>query len=159
MKLTRKKIRKLIIEQINGLIDIPSITLSISKDLDRCNRNSEIIEDFCKFCAKELSIDEDINVKIVSNREKENIKTTAFYDPDDHRVLIYGKDRAIVDICRSIAHELTHMSQMIQDRIKFPVQDAGGEIEDEANAKAGEIVKLFAKSRDDRLSIYESKKI
>ena len=35
------------------------------------------------------------------------------------------------------------------------IQDAGGEIEDEANAKAGELIKLFAKSIPQRRAIYE----
>ena len=44
----------------------------------------------------------------------------------------------------------------IENRIKFPVQDAGGDIEDEANAKAGEMIKIFAKSKPERKRIYES---
>ena len=48
--------------------------------------------------------------------------------PNTHRIVIYGKDRAVVDICRSIAHEMTHMQQMVEDRLSFPVQDAGGEL-------------------------------
>jgi len=36
------------------------------------------------------------------------------------------------------------------------IQDAGGDIEDEANAKAGEIIKRYAKSHPGRRKIYES---
>ena len=51
---------------------------------------------------------------------------------------------------------MTHMMQDETGAIKGPVQDAGGFIEDEANAKAGEIIKLFAKSKPIRRQIYES---
>jgi hypothetical protein len=37
------------------------------------------------------------------------------------------------------------------------IQDAGGFHEDQANAKAGELIKRFAKSKDGRRSIYERK--
>ena len=36
------------------------------------------------------------------------------------------------------------------------IQDAGGSIEDEANARAGELIKLYAKSHPKRKRIYES---
>jgi len=153
MLLTREELRIAIMEQ---LIEPRAVDLFISPGLERCERNRSLILDFCKFCADNLSIDHDVSVRIVDNREKENISTTAFYNPENHDIGIYGKNRAVVDICRSIAHEMTHMSQMLEGRIEFPVQDAGGEIEDEANARAGEIIKLFAKSNDSRMSIYES---
>ena len=158
MKITRRDLRRIILKEISEPMSESEASVVIDKDLERCRKNKNLILDFCKFCKDELNIDHDIKIRIVGNREKEDISTTAFYNPENHDIAVYGKNRAIVDICRSIAHELTHMSQMLQDRIEFPVQDAGGEIEDEANAKAGEIIKLFAKSSDLRKSIYESKK-
>lgn len=153
MKLNRKNLRKLILEE---MISIKNISLIIHPSLERCIENKDLIEDFCNFCARELDIEAQSTIEIVADRESNNVKTTAYYDPSNHDIVIYGKNRAIVDICRSIAHEMTHMSQMLEDRIEFPVQDAGGHIEDEANARAGEIVKLFAKSGKNRKSIYEN---
>ena len=46
----------------------------------------------------------------------------------------------------------------MQDQIgilKGPIRDAGGFHEDQANSKAGELIKLFAKSSKDRRMIYE----
>ena len=56
---------------------------------------------------------------------------------------------------RSVAHEMTHMMQDEQGLITGPIQDAGGFHEDQANAKAGELIKLFAKSDPRRKAIYE----
>ena len=133
--------------------------LLIDKSLNRCIENKNIISDFCNFCATELKIKVPIIIEISGNREKSGIKTTAFYDPETNFISVYGKSRAIVDICRSIAHEMTHMAQMLEGRIEFPVQDIGGHIENEANAKAGELIKLYAKSRKERKRIYERKTI
>jgi len=57
---------------------------------------------------------------------------------------------------RSIAHEMTHMMQDQTGLLVGHIQDAGGFHEDQANARAGELLKLFAKSSDDRKRIYES---
>jgi hypothetical protein len=47
---------------------------------------------------------------------------------------------------RSIAHELVHHKQYEEGRLNGPKPpDIGGEIEDEANAKAGQFIKMFAK--------------
>ena len=58
---------------------------------------------------------------------------------------------------RSIAHEMTHMMQDQIGLINGPIRDAGGFHEDQANSRAGELLKLFAKSKDYRKSIYESR--
>ena len=70
--------------------------------------------------------------------------------------IVFGKNRALVDVLRSVAHEMTHMMQDETGLITGPVQDAGGFHEDQANSKAGEIIKLFAKSTPVRKRIYES---
>jgi len=71
---------------------------------------------------------------------------------------IYGKNRALADIMRSVAHEMTHMMQNQMGLIRGPIRDAGGFHEDQANAKAGELIKLFAKSKEDIKAIYESRR-
>jgi len=158
MKITSEKLIRIIREEVENQIS-PNclVDVSVSPSLERCNDNLHIIEDFCNFCAQFLKIDHPIKILISDNRDDSGIRTTASYDPQNHKISIYGKARAVVDICRSIAHEMTHMSQMLEDRIEFPVQDIGGEIEDEANAKAGEIIKAYAQSEDYRNSIYESR--
>ena len=57
-----------------------------------------------------------------------------------------AKNRALVDVMRSLAHELVHHKQWEQGRLNVKPPDIGGEIEDEANAKAGQFIKMFAKS-------------
>lgn len=51
----------------------------------------------------------------------------------------------LVDVMRSIAHEMVHHRQFEQGKLSVRPPDIGGEIEDEANAVAGQIIKLFAK--------------
>ena len=121
--------------------------LYISEDLVDMIDNIPVIADFIDRCDKELSLDDSIDYTIyfVDDRKKHGIKTTAFYDPSNNTIKIYAKGRMIIDCLRSLAHEMTHMMQQETGLITGPVKDEGGFHEDQANAKAGLIVKRFIK--------------
>jgi hypothetical protein len=117
----------------------------------------KLISEFCLFCANELPITNDFKIYVIGDRNNHNIQTTAVYHVGNNICKVYGKNRALVDILRSIAHEMTHMMQDEQGLLTGHIQDAGGYHEDQANARAGELIKRFAKSNDYRSKIYESK--
>ncbi len=100
---------------------------------------------FVKFIKDELGIKEMPTISVQNHRE--GLKTTANYDytKENKVVKVCSKNRALVDVMRSIAHELVHHKQYEQGRLKVKPPDIGGEIEDEANAKAGQFIKMFAK--------------
>lgn len=115
-------------------------------------KQKEILRDFVKFVKNELKIDSMPRILILNGRG--DLKTTANYDyrKPEKIMKINGRNRATVDIMRSIAHELTHHKQYEQGRLNVRPPDIGGEIEDEANAKAGQFIKMFAKKQPE---IYE----
>jgi len=100
---------------------------------------------FVKFVKDELGIKEIPTISVQNHRE--GLKTTANYDytKENKVVKVCSKNRALVDVMRSIAHELVHHKQFEQGRLEVKPPDIGGEIEDEANAKAGQFIKMFAK--------------
>jgi hypothetical protein len=119
--------------------------LSVDGELEFDNKKILTTRKFLNFCCDELGLTDKFVCKIVFDRESNGIKTTAYYRDDNKSVVVYGKNRMLGDILRSIAHELTHQLQHQEGRVEYPVQDVGGEIEDEANAKAGSLVKAFIK--------------
>jgi len=112
-------------------------------------RNDEIdarvIAGFVNFAKDFLNIDDDIKVALAFERTPD-LKTTAYYDLSGF-IKVYAKDRAIIDVCRSIAHELVHHKQNIEDRLKNAAADGedGSPIENEANAIAGVIIRKYGK--------------
>ena len=105
------------------------------------------VADFVNFAKDYLKIDDDIKVALAFERSPE-LKTTAYYDfSDGGFIKIYVKDRAIIDICRSIAHELVHHLQYIEGRLLNAAEDGsdGSPIENEANAVAGIIIRKWGK--------------
>ena len=130
--------------------------LFVDKSLNIDDQQLNYLGEFCNFCASELPIEGSFNVYVVTDRPKHGITTTALYEVGNNTCRVYGKGRALPDIMRSIAHEMTHMMQDQTGLLVGHIQDAGGFHEDQANARAGELLKLFAKSSDDRKRIYES---
>lgn len=104
------------------------------------------LSDFAKFVVKELGIKTPPTISIQNGRGK--LKTTANYDytKENKIIKVNAHKRALIDIMRSLAHELTHHKQFEDGRLKTPPPDIGGEIEDEANARAGQFIKMFAKN-------------
>ena len=130
--------------------------LYISNKTNMTPEKTILMGEFINFCADSLPIKGEFKVYVIDNRERHGITTTAAYHRGENLIKIYGKERALVDILRSIAHEMTHLMQDENNALVGVIQDAGGPIEDEANAKAGELIKLFAKSNPERRKIYES---
>jgi Zn-dependent peptidase ImmA (M78 family) len=89
---------------------------------------------------------------LVKNRD-DDLRTYAYYNPTNGDVKVYCKDRGLADVLRSIAHELIHHQQNQLGKLEQPTQDIGGEIEDEANSVAGQLVKKFG-YENPKLAIY-----
>ena len=107
--------------------------------------NKEVIKNFVKFVKDQLDLETVPTISIQNGRGK--LKTTANYDYTKENKIIHvnGKNRALVDVLRSLAHELVHHKQYEQGRLEVKPPDIGGEIEDEANAKAGQFIKMYSK--------------
>jgi len=107
---------------------------------------------FIKFINDELNINTPFKVKLVTHRD-DDLRTYAYYNPTNGDVKVYCKDRGLADVLRSIAHELIHHQQNQLGKLEQPTQDIGGEIEDEANSVAGQLVKKFG-YENPKLAIY-----
>jgi hypothetical protein len=105
----------------------------------------EQLTEFVKFVKGELGLKKTPTIKLLNGRN--DLKTTAHYNYSEPEkiIKINAKNRHLVDVMRSIAHEMVHHKQYEDGRLDVRPPDIGGEIEDEANAKAGQYIKLFSK--------------
>jgi dTDP-glucose pyrophosphorylase len=126
------------------------IKITYTKKLDDLNpAKFKHISTFLKFCRDELDITNDIQVFLMRKENHLNI-TTGGYNPTDKCVYIIFQKRQIADVLRTIAHELVHQKQDLQEKIVGDIPDIGGVIEDTANALAGRLVKMYVKKYDAR---------
>jgi hypothetical protein len=107
--------------------------------------DKNILNDFLVFCKEFLKLTK--GYKLVLSYDRSDIITTAYYVPSECLIKIYVKDRALVDVLRSIAHELVHHKQNINGELNDLSKDGsdGSPIENEANSLAGEIIRIYGK--------------
>lgn len=104
------------------------------------------ISDFVNFAKEFLGIDDEVKIELAFKKTPD-LRTTAYYNNGDKRVKIYVKDRAIIDVCRSIAHELVHHKQNISGAFEDAIDPGadGSEFENEANSIAGVIIRKWGR--------------
>lgn len=107
--------------------------------------NESIVDDFIEFGKKELSLGDGFRVNLTDNGD--DIETLANYDMIDGEINVLTRDRATPDIIRSIAHEMVHHKQNERGDLRGNPDEGedGSPWEDEANAKAGELLRVFGK--------------
>ena len=82
--------------------------------------------------------------KIIFSNEKQgaDMHHTGWYRDSENLMWVYTGNRNLIDILRTVAHELVHRKQGIQGRIKGP-SAPGSKLEREADAQAGYLMKLY----------------
>ena len=109
----------------------------------RNNINEGIVEDFIEFGRSELSLGDDFKVNLTDNTD--SVQTLGNYDIDGKVITVVKKNRAIPDIIRSIAHEMVHHNQNVRGDLRGRGDEGeeGSPWEDEANSRAGRLVRKF----------------
>jgi hypothetical protein len=107
-------------------------------------QSEDIINSFIDFALNSLQLSEVPPISFVLKR-KEGM-THGYFNSGNNQILVYTKNRAIADFLRSLSHELVHYKQNINNELyQKNIPEVGGEIEDEANALGGSIIKAFGK--------------
>jgi len=144
-----------------------NVRITLEKKLDP--RSVEVIKDFIRFCQDKLRIKKYPHI-FLHAKKKPNM-TTGSYMMDDNTLHVLVGKRLVMDVLRTIAHELTHRKQhetglLDQELAKQDPLDEMGDLntvyENEAYEKAGNFVKEFARrykkfSKEELYSLSESK--
>lgn len=109
--------------------------------------NVEKIKAFAKHCIKELGLKG--KIKIILSKHQTGMPTAGYFNPENCDVFVAVHNRAIADIMRTMAHELTHCKQQ-QDGVVFPSDDEGLQpLEDAANTSSGRLVRFYGRENRD----------
>jgi Fe-Mn family superoxide dismutase len=117
---------------------------------------TDFVNKFAKLLQKEFPLKNDVKIFFL-DQQKGEMSTGSRMSDNVIKVLV--GDRMNRDIMRTLAHEWVHEYQMdVLKRKKGP--DIGGQNEDEANAFAGRLVKMFEKENPEMEELmYEQKGI
>ena len=86
----------------------------------------DILKKFIPYAKKKMGFDKPVDVDLVSDPENgvDPLGKTAYYVPDEMKVVIYTDNRHPKDILRSVSHELMHHAQNCRgdfDKISSPM--------------------------------------
>jgi Fe-Mn family superoxide dismutase len=120
------------------------------------NTDEDFLKNFINFLQKKYPLKKDISIMFLGE-QMGGMSTGSRNEKSELKVL--AKGRLNRDIMRTLAHEWIHEYQMsVQKREHGP--DIGGKNEDEANAFAGRLIKMFEKDNPNlEHKMYESKSI
>jgi hypothetical protein len=106
--------------------------------------DEQILDDFIKFCVAELEISQVPQVKLRRDPQWSVInKTFGRYINDTHTLEVAFGQRHIMDVLRTVAHELTHKHQHERENVPTDAGETGSSYENEANATAGVLMRDY----------------
>lgn len=118
------------------------------------NKQLDIVKHFVNFAGNVLQLSnlpDRITLSFDTNAAKD-LHSFGYFSPSENNMWVYVKNRNAADIIRTIAHELIHRKQEEEGRIDNTSGETGSEIENEANALAGVLLRNYGKKH---VEIYE----
>lgn len=118
-------------------------------------QKAQIIVDFIDFCKESIGIKQLPKIKFIKDRSWV-VKNRTFgqYENNTRSLIVYIGNRNLADICRTLAHELTHHKQNELGLLDVNSGQTGSPIENEAHEIAGIIMREYGKVQP---LIYENK--
>lgn len=109
------------------------------------------IGEFVKYAIKNLEIQKPPRNLTFSydNAAAKEKRSFGYFDPNANKIWVYCGNRNMADILRTLAHELVHRKQDEDGRISYKSGKTGSDIENEANAKAGILLRDFGKQHEE----------
>jgi len=116
-------------------------------EINLSNENSTIkkyLEEFAHYCYGVLELNNKPIIKVITDDSYvEQNKSFGGYSPSDNVIYVSVNKRNLADVMRSLAHEIIHSKQNEQGSISAEDGQTGSEIENQANAVAGIIMRHY----------------
>lgn len=119
----------------------------VSEDKEEDLHNNPTMKKFIKWSSKKLGLKTEPTIDFsYDTAEAQDGHHTGRHTEGSNEIWVYAKNRNMVDIMRTVFHELVHCRQselgMIQPGDSYP----GSPIEAEADMIAGKYIKIFGKA-------------
>jgi hypothetical protein len=119
----------------------------ITNKLDESDVDAELqqeVDKFCEWACDKLSIKNKPHVELsMDTEEAQTNHHTGGHIMGDDKIWVYAKNRNLVDILRTVFHELVHVRQGELDMIDPGDSYPGSPIESMADMLAGKYIKIY----------------
>jgi hypothetical protein len=112
------------------------------------NKATRIIDKFIEFAASELQLDELPDIDLQDGNEI-SVKHRSFGGYGNKHITVTLSNRHIMDVCRTLAHELVHYRQDLNNELTPDSGKDGSPHENEANAQAAVVMRKWGKMHPD----------
>jgi len=113
----------------------------------------DTLQDFVQFCVDQLGLDRTPDLRIKHDPEwSERAKTFGRYNSETNQLEVSLANRHLMDILRTVAHELTHQLQHEREDVPGHAGDTGSAWENEANARAGILMREYGHAHPELFS-------
>jgi putative chitinase len=131
------------------------VAASTKQFLEDSNSETNLVQEFIQHTAMELGIDPLPEIHLHTDPEwSTNNQSFGRYDPDSHTLNVSMPNRHILDVLRTVAHELVHCSQNQQHGgLPDDAGETGSRWENDANARAGIIMRDWANSHPEHFEL------
>ena len=111
----------------------------------------DTIKQFARSCFRQYGLKNPPKIRIQHNPNwSERTGTFGRFDPDTNTIELAVTGRHMLDILRTLAHELTHAKQNEQGEMPDDAGRTGSPYEDDANALAGRMMRHWAEQHPDQ---------
>jgi putative chitinase len=116
--------------------------------------DNNIVQDFIQHVTTELGIDPVPEIHLHTDPEwSKHNQSFGRYDPESHTLNVSMPNRHVMDVLRTVAHELVHCSQNQQHgQLPDDAGETGSRWENDANARAGVIMRDWANSHPEHFA-------
>ena len=124
----------------------PKVVPTVVESAPKVPTDEEILNDFIRFCVAELKIKAMPTIKLRRDPQWSVVnKTFGRYINDTHLLEVAFGQRHIMDVLRTVAHELTHKHQHEREDVPSDAGETGSPYENEANARAGILMRDYGR--------------
>lgn len=119
--------------------------VKLNEDVLPRDKREAVISDFIDFSCNHLGLDpNEANVEIsYDSKEAQDMRSFGKQTPSTGVIRVVFANRNLADALRTLAHELVHRKQQLEDRLYVGAGEDGSDIENEANAEAAVIMRKY----------------
>jgi len=120
----------------------------LEESLTEPEKTDNVLDDFIKFAAQSLELNQLPKITFTDDEElAKNMHSLGAYQPKTDELLVVRGSRMAADILRTLAHELVHRKQAELGPLSAEDGKTGSDVENEANAAAGILLRQFGQYR------------
>jgi hypothetical protein len=128
-------------KMLNWCANMKSGKKRVSESKNDYNRLYQAIKDFLPLAMNILNLDKIPKINLVHKVEDTTQPTFGVFTKKSIKLGI--DNRHPVDVCRTLAHELVHFKQLLNNQLTNTSGETGSKEENQANSQAGIIMRKF----------------